>query len=432
MNLALNKGLFLAFAFFAVTNSTWADEATDQATAAANLQKLQSDAEKAKWDAAKARADYQNSLPAPAESGAVTVKTNAGQLEGNVLTAEAVNTLATTIANNAKSKIGQPETCDATPSVGCKSILLLSGSESALFVHWDQFKFRHDRLKEAFRIAMEAFNNAQTKYRLNNILQSNPTGGGGASVQGFTPDSALVSATDITGIGTAASAITKLVGYFMRDYEVGGVATSADDAMLIAAVASKMYGTHQPTFVRGRLLKPGAADEVFAFIKGLDDTNIDATKKLADLKKITGDAQKKLDDKKSTEAEKKKAQETIATFKEAIELLTAATGGYQTFITSLSQSDAATGLPLPLVIQEKAESDMLGTEGAGLFLHVQSSGGAYYTEHSIWTIFTNIPFYVSGGAVVNYVMIDRKSGAIIDAGLLNASVPYKRLDKVAH
>jgi hypothetical protein len=105
--------------------------------------------------------------------------------------------------------------------------------------------------------------------------------------------------------------------------------------------------------------------------------------------------------------------------KDASDALKAAIGVYEGFFNKLSGPDDKGQVPLVTVIREDVLADVLAKDGSLLLVvKLQKSGGSYYTKRNLWTIFTGMQFYCSGGVVVSYALLQGNDGLVIASGLI--------------
>jgi hypothetical protein len=102
------------------------------------------------------------------------------------------------------------------------------------------------------------------------------------------------------------------------------------------------------------------------------------------------------------------------------------------FISALSVADAKGVAPITKIALEKAICDELkGEEALALVLDVRAMVGGYYTKKNLFTFLGGMPFYVMGGAVVTYYLVDKK-GKVKKAGLVPVHGGYAPVQEVVH
>lgn len=401
---------------------------TKAQTDALNLQMLQANVAKAQADAQKAQTDAQTSkrtadaagtkavadaLPNPS-SGAVDVKAAAGQFEASLLAASAARTVAPKIADEVRTIVDAQATPPPSPAGACRigvppdatagkaPVVIISNGTAAGFSHWEAFQVRGCQAQGLLRTALD---NAEARA---------PAGVGPASV-------------DVLVAGAVLSATTKLLATLTPNWEIGGITLTQDDSLLTAAFASD-YVKHAayPLIWPDRVAKRNASTEVVNVMTGLAKDSIKAHAYLDQLTK----AKKTVADAKATAAQKAVAQRGGDALTPSEAELTAAIAAADALATSLNGDDK-TGLPLNLVVQEKALADALGPNGLALGLHVQTAGGGYYTRKVIWNLFGGVPFNVSGGVIVSYSLVRPSDWRVVGGGVYGCYKPYGKLTDVS-
>lgn len=387
--------------------------AANQAKAAAEAQKAAYDAQaaksKAELDALKAKI---GEVPASGYTGAVDLKANAGQLESSLLTSAAIVT--------ASSEIVKSLPCNPTKSV------LLSGpsdipTSQSLLVLNAQLKLLDLAKNRAIQASEKAkewpFATLEPKY-----------------------------AIPIAGIGLAVDAASKLLGYFKTEFTVGGVQTTFDDSVVAYALAGKLTasGKFRDVFITNQV-NPASLSENMSFIltnfdndrdfaknSHLDEVN--AVKKYTELvsgaektkTEIEGALKKATTPKEKAKLEQdlKAAETKLSYAKDGLKAHTLAEVQWQTAVNSYDAFFAKMFTPndkgevlLTQVLKEEALSSKI-KDGYILVTKLQVHGGSYYTKKNIWTTFGEMPFYNSGGAVINYLLLDGTSRAVISSGVV--------------
>src|SRR5687768_3306823 len=159
------KSLKLTICIAALLGSAAVGQETETTTVDSQMKsedlraKILANDETARANREKKRKEILDSLPTSPTTGAVTVKDGAGQAEANALAGTAASRLAALIAariseaakaadaSPASSSSGQTP-CPELPNLDSDAlatdahvvpVLLISGTESASFGHWDQF-----------------------------------------------------------------------------------------------------------------------------------------------------------------------------------------------------------------------------------------------------------------------------------------------------
>jgi hypothetical protein len=135
-------------------------------------------------------------------------------------------------------------------------------------------------------------------------------------------------------------------------------------------------------------------------------------------------AKSTLDDKKAKLPDKAAAKATVARLSGPEKDLTSAVAAFTALATALRSTDSSAGLPLNLVVQEKALADAVGPSGLALGLHIQAANGGYYTRKVIWNAFGGVPFAVTGGVVVSYTLTRPSDWQVAATGVWDCYAGY--------
>jgi hypothetical protein len=386
------------------------------AKAQAESQKALADAQKAVFDQQKAASDAQAAALAAeqtalkakfgtvtgstANTGAVEVGEGAGNGEASMLAAKAVGDAAKRIAADLKDKIGTGK------------VVIYAGQQKPTFGRWNAFSVQVEIARDSFARADFA------KTQADQIAETKPAAAGG----GTESVGAL-----ITGAGAVLDLGAKLGSYFQSDYKVWGVTVAgSDDDLLAVSVAGALSGSWYPakwvpqssTQPITDLLKPLAA----AREKSVADSQ--AVQEKRDRFKAEAD--------KESDPKKKERLNTIAAaYTRAADACTAAQKRFDDLLASLAS--VTDGVPLAVYIaDEKTVSDRLGVAGnLILFVRLNAPAGGRYTKKNLWTYFGGMPFFVSGGAIASYLLVDPKSGEVKAAGQHTVHSGYYKLNEAA-
>ena len=376
-------------------------------------------------------------LPDSDTSGAVTVKDGAGQMESTLLAARATRAVADDIAKSARDAaktsaakkaeaLYEQTPCTALPTLEPTSasrdsfapILLVASTDSFAFGHWEQFRFRACGMANDFEAAFEK---AKTLPDVSKPKAS--SGGAKLSIAG------ALGAAEVVSIGVE---LAKLV---TPDWEVGSVSVTSTDRALMTAVAGEYLAL--PADKRGRIFwtgqvsKLGAANDVFASLRKLDELD----RKAAGLIDRYGPGLKKAQAAyDAAEPEKKEAAKAELDKWQPVVALQDAREAYSKLIKDLNGKETEALLPINLVVQQAANARLLGDAGLVLSVSMQSAGGGYYSRKVIWNALVagQPPYFVSGGVVVNFNAVRPADQQVFAGGLYECSAGYVRLSKVAN
>jgi hypothetical protein len=377
--------------FFAVLLVVCCGSALAQATTPTDAERLAAaNADKAEWEARNAALNYlNNSNPGSGLSGKIDVKANAGSIEANILATRAVEHASATILEAVR---------DYTSAV-----VILSPSAPTSVARWDLFSFRHRRLTALLRQLSEDLKTA--------LSGVDPNLRDGETAEA----SALL----------LVSLASKTLSYGLSDYEIGGVATTSVTDETLATALSAQGPAKGVTVLRPLLLPTaGGPDAVLSMVEGLEQQTVAAAKERAVAKSVEAALTEK------AEANGQDAQalkEQAAVFNALAARYEAALTASDALITMLGETGDKSLLPLSGVVREKVLADALDRAKWALFISSPASGGGYYTKRNLWTALGGMPFYVSGGATVNYTLVERKSGEVRAAGIVAVLCGYRRV-----
>jgi hypothetical protein len=378
----------------------------DLAVVASIADKARLDAHKAALDAAKGVSDAKKAtdlaaaqtaigtLTGSSIEGTVTVKADAGKGEATLLAALGVIRAADKLVKA------------ITYAVNDKHIVVMQGAESSQFGTYRQFLLQQGALEKAFEYAHKEADRLSLE---------------GGNLEG----SVLESVPILTTAGVALDAAAKLGSYFLSNYEIGGVGLTPDTDQLVGAVIDRLLQKAASVeFPARRVPQPSEFSEL---IKTLTDLTTDAETKATDLSKRsqrTKDAAVKKD-----ATNKENLLAAAVNYEQAAILLRKAISKAEEFISGVTVADSKGVLVITKIAQEKALCDALNAGALALYLDVRAVAGGYYTKKNLWTFLGAMPFYVMGGIVVTYYLVDQ-NGMLKASGLIPVHSGYSRVSDV--
>ena len=400
---------------------TMAQKPVDPQVAAANAEKARTDAEKAALESRKGLSDARKGADLSAAqaaigtvtssgiAGTVTVKGDAGKGEATLLAALAISRAAAKIATSIAG------------TVGGKTVVLTPGSETLQYPNYRQFLLGRDLIISALESAITG---AQDLRESANKLFAAPAPGP------MHADATAEAIPALTAAGVAIDAISKLGSYFMTDYEAGNLAVSADLDQLMSAVAGSLLGMADPNRPAAVVLpgrKPPAGNEFAGIIVELTDQvkRIDSA-----LENATREANRQRALGAADAADKDKHLRAAELCDAAADLLNKALAKSQAFLATLAVADAKGVTLIAKIAAEKAFADAANDANAlCLVLDVRATAGGYYTKRNLWTFLGFMPFYVMGGVVVTFQLVD-KDGKLKGAGTVPCHAGYANVKNV--
>jgi hypothetical protein len=103
---------------------------------------------------------------------------------------------------------------------------------------------------------------------------------------------------------------------------------------------------------------------------------------------------------------------------------------YDSLFGKLAVPDEKGSVLVVNVIKEWVIDEALKGGGYLLILKTQKAGGSAYTKKNMWTSLGAMPFFVAGGAVASFVLLEGASGKISTAGVIPIHGGYRRVDAI--
>lgn len=307
----------------------------------------------------------------------------------------------------------QLPTLIALPQWDERPVVFLSEAENANFDVYETLMVRLTSLGKQMCNALEQAQqqkpNSKTllaKLRAKPGAAPAPTTGGQDFVGGGAP---------IAAIATAIDTVAKL---FETEYTVSDVKLT-EETMLLIKETMAAYKSRRP---RSRIFAP----ELFPLTPVSPDNPLRVKLGAMDeiLSDITDEAgqQKQLENALTPFAEKApkelKASVTAATevHKGNHKILTDLAKAYGDLLVALS-TPAADGKAsqLAAALRQAESAQSLKRGGVLALLKMNMRGATSFTKKNFFTAFGGMPFYVSGGAVASYAVMDGQSGEILDS-----------------
>lgn len=405
MSLPMPKSILVALVALLFTSAAVADTPPPPDPDAQRL--AAATAEKAEWDARKARLDYQNAAgPASGLTNAVEIKDKAGSMEAALLFGQALYPIADVIVADVKNRAGDAK------------IVVLGGNATADMSLWEMFEARTRALSNAFDTLDQGQNVLDDEYR---TLIGAP-----ASTAVTT---ASRSRSAVAGIAAGAQALTKAFSYFASDYAAGGIDLAEDDEIVVSAIAARAkdkFLLYRPTQVSAH--GTGAKD-IYDLLSALGERAESRRAWLVVAKERSAKLTKLSESATGTRAAALK--DLAADYDAAATEATGATDRYTALITAISSTAADNPFPLSAIVRQRALAEVLDSSSFVLFVTTYSAGGGYFSRKNILTTFGAMPFYASGGAVVHYRLIARADSRIAAAGVVSFACAYRKVSKVA-
>lgn len=397
-----------------------ATQESEARTAAAEARTAEANARKAEAEASAAALRAQLGGLANYEiQGTTTASDNAGQIEGTILSLQSTQRIAASVILEVCEHA--PELCeeqinDASPvseileqtvAEGSTSRALCgelppTGSEAVkLYIVPDAETLTFDTT-EAVQAALCGMQLGLEKA----IDDSERLTNGSGSV-------ALAPAAILTAASAAAS-------LFRSDYAFQGIAITPDDLLFARTLAAVARERVSAPIMLPTVYQPAALtsdNPLVAAVRGLNQKRNDAARLLQG-HRVTAASLSRRGTRFRAQAE---AQIAVAEqLDRAIKLL----DDYLTRITSPSETGVS-------VFAEAARQARIRADlQAGamiLSVKVNAAGGSAYTKRNFWTFWGSAPFYVSGGTVASFTLLNGATGEVITAGAMSDAGAFQRI-----
>ena len=396
----MGTALVLATPQLAAAQDAPTDEQATQAkkdTDNWNVLKAKAEAEKAAYDAEKTKSEAKAAAAKAAfgplgdiagAEGKTTPGTDAGKLEGQLLSSVAAQKAAADISSAVKKIEGD-------------RIFVLAGDEALNFDVLDSYNAK----RRAVEIAIDAQASLCT-------IKPPP----GDDVKFF---ESIVAAAPVAAIGAAIDLAARL---FRTDFAVSNLDISPDDVLLARSVAGKLAGKTVivPSLITAPSFSQGnAVYEGFVGLEARHATLVNCINKLSAKPASKPPARK--DPKKDSEAE--------AARKDAIAKLTAVSKRFDDFVTAVTTANEKGIVEIAAAARQQQLRTSL--QGASILrVHMHTTGGTLYTAKNFWTTFGAPIFHVTGGTAVSYVLADAATGTLKASGTLVCSSGFHTAKQV--
>jgi hypothetical protein len=318
--------------------------------------------------------------------GSTTVESGAGGAEAGLLAAAAIDRASSSI--KAVLEAANPD---------AKPYIIFTGLQRPSFGDYRLFEVKVDIVGAAYRRADDA------------RTQADAVAGASASAT-LLPEVAISGA--VTAVGAAMEVLKNLGSYFRADYKFSSATVSGVDADLLAvSLAGKLKNCSYPA----RWSPAVEVGEIYRLLGGLSTRRDSATQELTRMLS----AQKRWADDAAAVAadatEKQKLQDIANLYQTAAELYSSANKAFDDLFASLAEVDAAGTVLVTRIAEQKAISAALADGALAVLVQVAGASGTAFTKKDLWTFFGGAPFYVSGGAIASFLVVDVK-GSVKAAG----------------
>jgi len=371
-----------------------AELATDMAKAAEATAK----ARQAEYEAQEAatRAKF-GPLAEVSREGSVEAGTHAGKLEAQVLAADAMRDAANVVVtklktrrevrdNNCKGVTNAAHRANLGCDVERPTIILFTDAEKQNFEAYDAFVIQIGDIDAGLEAAIQL------------ASQPAPKPSRGTSVS-----------TSALGIAGAATILSVAGNLFRSDYKVEGMDLAAtNDSLFAKAIIERgleqrvQYSLHLGIM----MLRPVGSVSKNEARMLMDNAALKRSSLAAEVEKLRPD---------------KNRAAVVAKMDSALKR-------FDDFATKLATPDASGQVSFVAITRQADINKRLRDKGSMmLFVKADYSGGSTYTQKNFFTFFGGVPFYISGGALTSFTLLDGSSGDILEAGVVDNITPFRRI-----
>jgi hypothetical protein len=193
------------------------------------------------------------------------------------------------------------------------------------------------------------------------------------------------------------------------------------------AVAGARADTKYSAFLPGQMINSAGATSIFNELSSTVEDRLKSGENKAIGDAALAELALML---KAAKAEKDKVsiQSVINMYTRSTADETTASKTFDDYFAALSAGEGEKTL-LGRIVEQRNLSELLSRGYATLYVSVTMQGGTSYTRKSLWNFFGAQPFFVSGGAVIHWVLVD-KSGSVIGSALETEHSGYKSVSRL--
>ncbi|MER8569010.1 hypothetical protein NKH85_12510 [Mesorhizobium sp. M0924] len=351
------------------------------------------------------KALFQTVAGSTAATGTISPGQGSGAGEATLLAARILQEIAEKIAAQVS----------ATPLETDGRFIVFAGTQRPTFGRWRAFQALIDEIIIAFSRSDEEIALAQDLEKNAEVLEN-----------ARQPDDNKESAVPFTAAGAIFDFGVKLGSYFLTDYTTSAVTlTGVTDDFLAVAVVGKLINAWYPA----RWAPPTPDGELATLLEKVNGPQRASVEKLKLAQRSTI-AYADLSAREQDIGRKERFQKISEAYEKAGLAVTAAQKLVTDLIAAVMVADAQ-GFPLlTYIIEEKTISDRFKAGDKALILQVNTTVGTVYTKKNIWTFLGEMPFYVRGGVLVSYLLVDPKTGNILKSAQFSEQSHFCKLSKI--
>jgi hypothetical protein len=362
-------------------------QATAEAqTAIFNAQKARAEAASAAVGAQVAAEKAKFGSISGTDLGSTTAESGAGSSEASLLAAVAIDRASTSI----KAAL---EAAQLAP----KRYIIFTGLQRPNFDDYRLFQTKVAIVAAAYQRADEAREQVDAATD-------------GQKSSKVLPELAVAGA--VTAVGAGLDILKNLGSYFRADFKFSSATVSGVDADLLAvSLAGELKDCWYPARWSPTVEDAEIYHSLLDVLGSRRDSGTRELTRILDAKKKSAAVASAAAD----PAEKQKLQNIADLYDTPAELYLSANKSFDDLFASLADVDSA-GIPrVTRIAEQKVISDALAEGALAILVQVAGASGTAFTKRDLWTFFGVAPFYVSGGAIASYLVVDGK-GNIKAAG----------------
>ena len=245
-----------------------------------------------------------------------------------------------------------------------------------------------------------------------------------------------MSTESLAAVGLGLEAVTRLLGFFRTDFEIGGSELAADHLLLAEAAGGelrKRFGTTTQIYLKS-MFNPSAILHVVsglpAELQLLQGLRGKAAAIAAETERQVAALEQDVAKSGDTPAEREAKQARsarLAAERAVLDKLKTAIQACDTFFGRFLVPDDKT---LAFIKEYEIWKSSQEANSYVLIVKMHKAGGSQYTEKNLWTTFGKMPFKVMGGVIVSYALFDGPSGALVRAGVVPVHGGFANADEV--
>jgi hypothetical protein len=228
----------------------------------------------------------------------------------------------------------------------------------------------------------------------------------------------------IAAVGAIVNAAANL---FRSDYTVYGIDLTEDQNLLIRELAGALRDRHviNPIYAPGLFpVSPFRSENPalrrLALLDELRAKAFTAASGQGDEAQMYAAALGSAGERTAEVQTAKAAHETAA------KRLEDAIKGYDAMLTALTNPEGEGPPPMSAIIRQAHTAEILRQGGLLVVTNLHFMGGTSYTQRNFFTFLGGMPYHVSGGVLVSYIVEDGQTGHVYDAGSARVAGGYVR------